>query len=227
MCLLVALALCLLAHALLAHSPAHTDAQACKDGYTVQGIYCGKCSGSADPTVKLLAAPLGTSLILFIFGSWCLRPYFAKTEAKIRRMASEQGARLTSSITRHFTNYRNELARDVQMKVGVLPRVTSERLRLHRNGYATTVAGFGVACAHTLTPCTAHATQVRRGDLTAATEGVREERVSTARDVFGLNEGGAAQTTVSSSTDSLFSTLRRLAKVVVSLGQVISSFTRV
>jgi len=70
--------------------------------------------------------------------------------------------------------------------------------------------------------------------------------MSTARDVFGLfggsdsecdsksgseiirlDDGNAARTTVSSSTDSMFSTLRRLAKVVVSLGQVISSFTRV
>ena len=62
----------------LAHNPPHTDAQACKDGYTVQGIYCGMCSGTDDPTVRLLAAPLGTSLIPFILGSWCLRPYFAK-----------------------------------------------------------------------------------------------------------------------------------------------------
>ena len=73
----------------------------------------------------------------------------------------------------------------------------------------------------------AHATQVRRGDLSAETEGVQEGRVSTARDIFGLDHGDGAQTTVSSSTDTLFSTLRRLAKVVVSLGQVISSFTRV
>ena len=51
--------------------------------------------------------------------------------------------------------------------------------------------------------------------------------MSTARDVFGLDDGNAAQTTVGSSTDTMFSTLRRLAKVVVSLGQVIASFTRV
>ena len=125
---MVAFTACPLAHALFTHNPPHTDAQACKDGYTVQGIYCGKCSGTADPTVKLLAAPLGTSLILFIFGSWCLRPYFAKTEANIRRVASEQGARLSSTITRHFTNYRNKLATDVQMQVGAPPRISSERL---------------------------------------------------------------------------------------------------
>jgi hypothetical protein len=97
----------------------------------VQGIYCGKCSGAADPTVKLLAAPLGTSFILFIFGSWCLRPYFAKTEANIRRMASEQGARLSSTMSRHFTNYRTKLATDVQMQVGALPRVIDARLWYH------------------------------------------------------------------------------------------------
>ena len=80
-------------------------------------------------------------------------------------------------------------------------------------------------CSHTYAH--AHATQVRRGDLSAATEGVQEGRISTARDVFGLDDGNAAQTTVGSSTDTMFSTLRRLAKVVVSLGQVIASFTRV
>ena len=68
----------------------------------MQGIYCGKCSGTADPTVKALAAPLGTILLLFIFGSWCSRPYFAKTEANLRRMASEQGAKLSSAISRHL-----------------------------------------------------------------------------------------------------------------------------
>lgn len=87
------------------------------------------------------------------------------------------------------------------------------------------VAEFGVTCAHTLVH--AHTTQVRRGDLSAETEGVQEGRVSTARDIFGLDDGDGAQTTVSSSTDTMFSTLRRLAKVVVSLGQVIASFTRV
>ena len=51
--------------------------------------------------------------------------------------------------------------------------------------------------------------------------------MSTARDVFGLDDGNAAQTAAMSSTDTMFSTLRRLAKVVVSLGQVIASFTRV
>ena len=86
------------------------------------------------------------------------------------------------------------------------------------------VAELGVTCAHTLTLVHAHTTQVRRGDVSAATEGVQEGRVSTARDIFGLDD---AQTTVSSSTDTMFSTLRRLAKVVVSLGQVIASFTRV
>ena len=94
----------------------------------MQGIYCGKCSGAADPTVKLLAAPLGTAFMLFIFASWCLRPYFAKTEANIRRMASEQGARLSSSVTRHFSNLRNKLATDVHMQVGAPPRISSERL---------------------------------------------------------------------------------------------------
>ena len=73
----------------------------------------------------------------------------------------------------------------------------------------------------------AHATQVRRGDLSAETEGVQEGRVSTARDIFGLDDGNAAQTAAMSSSDTMFSTLRRLAKVVVSLGQVIASFTRV
>jgi hypothetical protein len=194
----------------------------------VQGIYCAKCSGTADPTVKLLAAPLGTSFILFIFGCWCLRPYFAKMEANIRRMASEQGSRLGSAISRQFTTYRNKLATDVQMQVGALPRVSSERPCRHRTAYVSAVAGFGGTFVLTPSPaCTVHAMQIRRGDLTAATDGVQEDRVSTARDVLGLDEGGTAQTTVSSSTDSMFSTLRRLAKVIVSLGQVISSFTRV
>jgi hypothetical protein len=97
------------------------ETQACKDGYTVQGIYCARCSGTADPTVKAVAAPLGTAFILFIFGSWCLRPYFAKAEANLRRMASEQGARLSSSISRHFQSYRNQLAKDVQMQVSSHP----------------------------------------------------------------------------------------------------------
>ena len=98
-----------------------TDAQACKDGYTVQGIYCGKCSGSADPTVKALAAPLGTILILFIFGSWCSRPYFAKAEANLRRMASEQGAKLSSAISRFLGTKRDNMAREVQMQVWAPP----------------------------------------------------------------------------------------------------------
>ena len=89
------------------------------------------------------------------------------------------------------------------------------------------VAEFGVTCAHTLTLVHAHTTQVRRGDLSAETEGVQEGRVSTARDIFGLDDGNAAQTAAMSSSDTMFSTLRRLAKVVVSLGQVIASFTRV
>jgi len=101
----------------LAHSPPHTDAQACKAGYTVQGIYCARCSGTADPTVKALAAPLGTTLILFIFASWCLRPYFAKTEANIRRMVADQGARLSSSLSRRFGTIRDRLAKDVQIQV--------------------------------------------------------------------------------------------------------------
>ena len=127
--LVVAFTTCPLAHALLAHNPPHTDAQACKDGYTVQGIYCGKCSGTADPTVKALAAPLGTILLLFIFGSWCSRPYFAKTEANLRRMASEQGAKLSSAISRHLGSAlsrflgtaRDKMAREVQMQVCAPP----------------------------------------------------------------------------------------------------------
>jgi hypothetical protein len=110
---------CNIAHRLLATNSRvlHENTQACKPGYTVQGMYCGECEGTADPAVKLLAAPLGTFLILFVFGSWCFRPYFTKTEAKIRRMAFEQGTRLTSRISKRFGTFRDKLATDVQMQV--------------------------------------------------------------------------------------------------------------
>ena len=86
-------------------------------GYTVQGMYCAECEGTADPAVKMVAAPLVTVFIVLVFGSWCVRPYFAKTEAKIRRMASEQGNRLGSRISKQLGNYREKLALDVQMQV--------------------------------------------------------------------------------------------------------------
>ena len=53
---------------------------------------------------------------------------------------------------------------------------------------------------------------------------VQEGRAAMARDVLGFDDGDA-QTFLGS--DSAFSTVRRLAKVVVSLGQVLASFTRV
>jgi hypothetical protein len=111
--------ICDIAHRLLATNShvLHENTQACLPGYTVQGMYCAECEGTADPAVKLLAAPLGTFLILFVFGSWCFRPYFTKTEAKIRRMAFEQGTRLTSRISKRFGTFRDKLATDVQMQV--------------------------------------------------------------------------------------------------------------
>jgi hypothetical protein len=69
--------------------------------------------------------------------------------------------------------------------------------------------------------------QVRRGDIASGSGEVQEGRMTMARDVMGFDDTSGALTSVSSSTDTLFSTLRRLAKVVVSLGQVLSSFTRV
>ena len=69
--------------------------------------------------------------------------------------------------------------------------------------------------------------QVRRGDIASGSEEVQEGRMAMARDVMGFDGGDDAVSSVSSSTDTLFSTLRRLAKVIVSLGQVMSSFTRV
>ena len=69
--------------------------------------------------------------------------------------------------------------------------------------------------------------QVRRGDIASGSGEVQEGRMTMARDVMGFDDTSGAQTSVSSSTDTLFSTLRRLAKVIVSLGQVMSSFTRV
>jgi hypothetical protein len=67
--------------------------------------------------------------------------------------------------------------------------------------------------------------QVRRADIASGSEEVQEGRMAMARDVLGFDGGGDAQTSVGS--DSAFSTVRRLAKVVVSLGQVLASFTRV
>jgi hypothetical protein len=69
--------------------------------------------------------------------------------------------------------------------------------------------------------------QVRRGDIASGSEEVQEGRMATAHDLLGFDGGDDAVSSVSSSTDTLFSTVRRLAKVIVSLGQVLSSFTRV
>jgi hypothetical protein len=69
--------------------------------------------------------------------------------------------------------------------------------------------------------------QVRRGDIASGSEEVQEGRMAMARDLLGFGRDGDAVSPVGSSADSLFSTVRRLAKVVVSLGQVLSSFTRV
>jgi hypothetical protein len=73
----------------------------------------------------------------------------------------------------------------------------------------------------------ARVAQIRRGDLSDATDAMQEGRLSTGRNLFGLEDGDATHTAVGSTTDSAFSTLRRLAKVVISLGQVLASFTRV
>ena len=110
---------CDIAHRLLATNSRilHANTQACKPGYTVQGMYCTKCDATADPAVKMVAAPFVTVFIVLVFGSWCVRPYFAKTEAKIRRMAFEQGTRLTSRISKRFGTFRDKLATDVQMQV--------------------------------------------------------------------------------------------------------------
>ena len=111
---------CDIAHRLLAttHSRVlHENTQACKPGYTVQGMYCTKCDATADPAVKMVAARFVTVFIVLVFGSWCVRPYFAKTEAKIRRMASEQGARLGSRISKQLGTFREKVAIDVQMQV--------------------------------------------------------------------------------------------------------------
>jgi hypothetical protein len=61
-------------------------------------------------------------LLLLVFGGWCVRPYYAKTEANIRRMASEQGARLGSRISKQLSNYRSNMLQDAQMQVS--PRTT-------------------------------------------------------------------------------------------------------
>jgi len=103
----------------------HEISQACLPGYTVQGMYCAECDGTADPAVKMVAARFVTVFIVLVFGSWCVRPYFAKTEAKIRRMASEQGARLGSRISKQLGTFREKVAIDVQMQVRSTQHVTA------------------------------------------------------------------------------------------------------
>ena len=213
--------------------------QACKDGYTFQGIYCTKCNGTTSSTTKLLVASLLTLLILLIFATWCVRPYFAKVEANIRRMASDQGAKLGSTISRHFKNYRTNLTKDLEMQVRS-PRHCIVRwqrhLVLHNHDMSSNAASSPYVAQSPInalrnlserTGCRCRSLQARRGDLSNATGDVQEGRMSMASGMLGLDTSDGAQATVGSSTDTVFSTIRRLAKVVVSLGQVFSSFSTV
>jgi hypothetical protein len=215
------------------------NTQACEPGYTTQGVYCTICDGTSSASTKFGIAALLVVLMLLVFGAWCVRPYFAQTEANFRRMASDQSARLGSRISRHLTpfissginNKMSNMLRDAQMQVNPphhIIRAACQAVRTARD-QARTARGQRRKADHIGYIChpVFWTMQARRADLTDSTSEVQAGRMAMVRGVLLGEEGDGEAAALGGSTDSMFSTVKRLGKTVVSLGQVMASFTTV